>query len=210
MTGQDAHSPPEGFDPRYDVALDARGLRALAHPLRIRLLGLLRGDGPATATGLAQRTGLSSGATSYHLRQLAAAGFVAEDTARGTGRERWWRSVHRRTAFNDMDVARSEPEATLAYLLAVAASHAERTEAAIGSLQTMPAVWQESVGLTDVALRLTPEETGALRRDLREVVARYRRDLVDEPVEAPPGAERVTVIVEILPDPALPSPEHVR
>ena len=46
-------------------------LRALTHPLRTRLLGALRVDGPATASELGRRFGESSGATSYHLRRLA-------------------------------------------------------------------------------------------------------------------------------------------
>src|SRR5690606_19778936 len=50
---------------------DAMALRALAHPQRMRMLAMLRIDGPATATALAERMGLNSGATSYHLRQLA-------------------------------------------------------------------------------------------------------------------------------------------
>jgi DNA-binding transcriptional ArsR family regulator len=64
------------------VRLRAEMLRGIAHPLRVRLLDLLREDGPSTATRLAERTGQSSGATSYHLRQLAAYGFVVEE-ARG-------------------------------------------------------------------------------------------------------------------------------
>src|SRR4051812_14770407 len=63
------------LEPAIQVT-DVRALRALAHPLRNRLLGLLRLDGPATASRLARVVGESSGATSYHLRQLAAYGFV--------------------------------------------------------------------------------------------------------------------------------------
>ena len=71
-----------------------RKLRALAHPLRVRMIGLLRTEGPATATTLAKRLGESTGATSYHLRQLAAYGLIEEDPERhGHGRERWWRSA---------------------------------------------------------------------------------------------------------------------
>ena len=62
--------------------LDSVRLRTLAHPARARLLGLLRIEGPATATALAQRLGTNSGQTSYHLRQLAAVGLVVEDTER--------------------------------------------------------------------------------------------------------------------------------
>ena len=66
----------------------------LAHPLRLRLLGRLRTDGPATATALAEKLGTNTGATSYHLRQLAEVGLVAEDPDLGTGRQRWWRARH--------------------------------------------------------------------------------------------------------------------
>ncbi len=58
-------------------------LKALTHPTRLRMLGLLRIDGPATATTLAQRLGLNTGATSYHLRQLAQHGFVVDDDSPG-------------------------------------------------------------------------------------------------------------------------------
>ena len=70
------------------------GLKALSHPVRLRMLGLLRAEGPATATALAARLGLNSGATSYHLRQLAAHGFVEDDASRGNGRDPWWRAAH--------------------------------------------------------------------------------------------------------------------
>jgi AcrR family transcriptional regulator len=63
----------------------------LRHTLRQRLLRLLQTGGPSTATKLAAATGESSGLTSYHLRQLAAAGLVLED--RHDGRERWWRAA---------------------------------------------------------------------------------------------------------------------
>jgi DNA-binding transcriptional ArsR family regulator len=71
-------------------SLSAREVRALAHPLRIRILEVLR-NGAATATMLARELGESSGATSYHLRALAAAGLIVEDLTRRKGRERWWK-----------------------------------------------------------------------------------------------------------------------
>ena len=40
---------------------------------------------------LARELGESSGATSYHLRALAAAGLIVEDLDRRKGRERWWK-----------------------------------------------------------------------------------------------------------------------
>lgn len=120
------------------VVLDAKGLRALAHPIRVQLVGLLRKHGPSTATRLAERLDVNSGTASYHLRQLEGAGLVEEDTERGNARERWWRSVHSRTWFNDRELAEREPEATLAYLQSVAARHTAHTERALGELQTLP------------------------------------------------------------------------
>ena len=77
-------------DDLNQVHLSSRQIRVLAHPLRVRLLGRLRGDGPATATQLAGVLGTNTGATSYHLRQLADAGLVVEEDRPGGGRQRRW------------------------------------------------------------------------------------------------------------------------
>ncbi|MET8824396.1 helix-turn-helix domain-containing protein [Streptomyces sp. NPDC004610] len=195
--------PPIGDD---SVVLDAKGLRALAHPVRVQLVGLLRKHGPSTATRLAERLGVNSGTASYHLRQLGAAGFVEEDTERGNARERWWRSVHRTTWFNDPELAEREPEAALAYLQSVAAIYTLRTQQTLNGLETMPRAWRDTFDLSDWALRLTPGEAAALNRELADVIARYRRDDPDTAAGAPEEAERVAVIVQTLPELDAPPP----
>ncbi|WP_157156444.1 MULTISPECIES: helix-turn-helix domain-containing protein [unclassified Diaminobutyricimonas] len=75
---------------RTDRVIDLEGLKALAHPLRVKIVDTLSTYGSFTASGLAERLGESSGATSYHLRQLEKHGFVREVEGKGTGRERWW------------------------------------------------------------------------------------------------------------------------
>jgi DNA-binding transcriptional ArsR family regulator len=70
--------------------LDMTALKALAHPLRVKIVDTLGTYGAHTASGLAARLGESSGATSYHLRQLEKHGFVRENIERGSARERWW------------------------------------------------------------------------------------------------------------------------
>ncbi|MGW7265630.1 ArsR/SmtB family transcription factor [Streptomyces sp. NPDC054842] len=73
---------------------DLGALKALAQPRRQRMLQHLTVHGPATSATLARALGLNTGATSYHLRELARYGFVEETTeANGHGRERWWRAV---------------------------------------------------------------------------------------------------------------------
>lgn len=70
--------------------LDAGALKALGHPIRVRIFDYLTQFGPQTASSLAARLGESSGSTSYHLRALARHNLVAEVRDRGSARERWW------------------------------------------------------------------------------------------------------------------------
>ena len=187
--------------PDSRIRLDATTLRGLAHPLRIKILGMLREQGPATATTLAERLGQSTGATSYHLRQLAAYGFVVDDPERNVGRERWWKAAHRTTTLDgferpDQDQAEAEP-----YLRAVAAAYAERVDRFLGDFATLPTQWVDTFTLSDWRLRLTPEEGRRLNEELFAVVARYRVDPRPEDQDAPlpDGAEKVIVQLGLLP-----------
>ncbi|MEU2433606.1 winged helix-turn-helix domain-containing protein [Streptomyces sp. NPDC007861] len=197
----DASEKP--YDPATDATaavLDAKGLRAMAHPVRVQLLGLLRRHGPSTATRLAERLGVNSGTASYHLRRLGAAGFVTEDAERGNARERWWRSVHRSTWFKEPELAEREPEAATTYLQSVAAAYAQRAQRTVDELVTMPRSWRDTFDMSNWPLRLTPEEAAALGEELRAVVNRYRRDTPGGSSRTPEGTERVSVIVHILPE----------
>lgn len=177
------------------IKLDATTLRGLAHPLRVRILGLLREHGPATATTLAERLGQSTGATSYHLRQLATYGFVVDDPDRNVGRERWWRAAHNRTTlgpFDDTDVD-ADVEA---YLRAVAALYADRMDRFVGECTTLPADWNGTWTLSDSRLRLTPDQARSLRQEIFAAIARYDSDDESEP---PAGTGKVVVQFQVMP-----------
>lgn len=73
--------------------LDLNSVKALSHPLRVLIYDKLSVLGPMTASMLAGELDESSGATSYHLRQLAKHGLVREVEGRGSARERWWELV---------------------------------------------------------------------------------------------------------------------
>lgn len=205
----DALEGPEGPPVEENsVVLDAKGLRALAHPVRVQLVELLRKYGPSTATRLAERLGVNSGTASYHLRQLGAAGFVEEDAERGNARERWWRSVHQTTELHGRDLDDQELEAALAYLRSVAATYTLRAQQALNELQTMPRRWRGTFDMSDWPLRLTPEEAVALRQELRDVIAHYRRDTPEAAASAPEGAERISLITHLLPELDAPAPSE--
>src|SRR3954451_6918072 len=158
-----------GFDPAQDIRLDTAGLRALAHPLRVRMLGRLRLYGPATPSQLARDLGESSGATSYHLRQLLAHGFVVEEPDRGTRRERWYRSAHRSTYF-DMKLSDENRETGGEYLRAVARSYSDRMLRFADSVETVEefygAEWSDAWTLSDWRLDLDAEAATRLHEEL--------------------------------------------
>src|SRR3954469_22531467 len=79
---------------------DARSLRGYAHPLRLRLIGLLRSEGPMTATPAAARLDDNVPNCSFHLRQLAKYG-LAERAPAADGRERPWRATAQATTWHD-------------------------------------------------------------------------------------------------------------
>jgi DNA-binding transcriptional ArsR family regulator len=191
---------PSAFDPdRNSVTPDARTLRGLAHPIRVRLVGMLRHDGPSTATRLAERLGLSSAATSYHLRQLAAYGFIAEADELGQGRERYWRAVHRMTTFemrasDDPEVA----EQGEAFLRAVAELYIHNMLTYLDERPALSPEWQGASTLSDLVLRLTPAETEELMEAIWHIVRSSRR--ADDPdVAIPDGARKVQVQLQVLP-----------
>ncbi|MFI8005330.1 ArsR/SmtB family transcription factor [Streptomyces sp. NPDC086010] len=165
--------------------VDARTLRGLAHPLRIRLLNALREFGPATASGLADRLGESSGATSYHLRQLAAYGFVEDDPERGKGRERWWKAAHTGTVFGAAAdfTHHADPEVRGAIgvvLHEVATTHAQELNTWLGTMHEWPDEWQRAMDISDFKFRLTPELALELAGKLHEVMSSYRGRVPDD------------------------------
>lgn len=82
---------PETHEQTIELT-DPRALRAVAHPIRLELIGLLRRSGPLTATQAADRIGESPASCSFHLRQLAKYGLV-EEAGGGRGRARPWRAT---------------------------------------------------------------------------------------------------------------------
>lgn len=174
-------------------------LRALAHPLRARLLGALRFHGPATSTALAARLGTNSGATSYHLRQLAEVGLVEDDTERSNRRDRWWRAAHDATSWRSEDFA-DDPDARAAddWLL----RHQAQVSAGwlhdwLEAREDWPAEWRDAADQSDYHLDLTAAELRALMDDLHAVMRTHR----DRPGGTSDGAERVTVLLQGFPSP---------
>lgn len=227
MSATDKHTA-SWFDPAQDEVLTAAQLRIMAHPIRQRILRLLRGRGPNTATGLAALIGHSSGVTSYHLRIMAEHGHVVEDLDRGNDRDRWWRSARRNSSVSFRGTHAGPPgagessagdvvelaeqffrisaqaglERSLEYIDTLSSRRAE--------LATLP--WQ----MSDWPLRMTKAQAHRFAAQVNDLAAQYRHD-PDRDTEAGADdnaddrapkdrAESVIFQFQLLPDDAAASP----
>ncbi|WP_051264987.1 ArsR/SmtB family transcription factor [Nakamurella lactea] len=170
-------------------------LKGLAHPLRLQLLAALNDRGSATASQLAAALGESSGATSYHLRQLHRHGFVEEDPDAGSGRERYW--IPRRGGWDlpVLDLAQDAANAAAIDLVMHEQLVADqrRQLAALASAPGWPAEWRNAISRHEAVLSL---DAGQTRRMIDELDAVIRRYLALPPG---PGARRVAVLLNTLP-----------
>jgi predicted ArsR family transcriptional regulator len=179
------------------ITPSAAGLRALSHPTRMKMLMRLRVDGPATATMLAGELALNTGATSYHLRQLAAHGFIVEDAERGDARDRWWRAAHRSTLAQLADRRDDEDaESAEAYLQTVALMYTETLMQAVGERRYLPEPWQRASTTSDWHLRLTAARAEQLVDRLAELIEAW-----DEEDDGTEGAGDFVVNLNAFPRP---------
>lgn len=193
-----SEEPPTGDPHQGDSNIrrvtDIASLKAVAHPLRVRLLGALRIDGPATATELARTLDESSGATSYHLRQLARYGFVEEDPEQPNARDRRWRAVHRYTSWSESDFA-DHPEGREATRALRARQRAFQNQVA-GRFEDADwgPEWRDAAGQSDDVLRLTAASVRELEQRILDLIREYAardRDADD--------AEQVAIFLSAYP-----------
>jgi DNA-binding transcriptional ArsR family regulator len=162
---------------------DPRALRAYAHPVRMALVGLLRSEGPLTATRAAEILGESSGTCSFHLRQLAKYGLV-EEAGGGTGREKPWRAT---ALFTDVPPIADSPEGAAA----VGLFYSVIAEGYFDHLMNWQ--WQEAAIFGDRILFLTPDELASLHARIDELLDAYTERLT-EPRLRPKGSRQVTYV----------------
>ncbi|MDQ3874928.1 MAG: helix-turn-helix domain-containing protein [Actinomycetota bacterium] len=182
----------------YEIR-DPRAMRALAHPLRLRLLELMAREGSLTATRAGELTGESTASCSFHLRQLGKYGFIEED-AGGRGRRRPWRLARLDTRWSDVQAdeesaaaARALTEALLERDLASLFRYLrERDEA--------KPEWREASLLSTSQLFLTRDELERFSNDYLALIRGYL-DRSADPGRRPPGSRPVRALGVAFPLP---------
>lgn len=171
---------------------DPRALRAYAHPTRLALIALLRGDGPLTATQAADALGESVAGCSFHLRQLARYGLV-EEAGGGRGREKPWRAT---AMFTDVPAVAVDPEVVEAADLAtnaIAGWYLARIQAWLRTRSTESLDWQRAAVFGDVVLYLTADELADLGRRMDDLLSEHLDRTADATLR-PEEARPVTLI----------------
>lgn len=167
---------------------DPRELRAMAHPVRVRLVEELAFDGPLTATELSERVGESPANCSWHLRQLAKFGYV-EEAGGGTGRRRPWRMVVQSHSWGDSDDP-VEAAAGRALREVLAGRDDEEREAWLRRERSEPEEWREATFGTRSFLWLTAEELRELGEAIYGLLTEHVERFTD-PSTRPPGSRPV-------------------
>ena len=164
---------------------DPRGLRALAHPLRLALLDHLMSFGEQTAAQCAQAVGSTTSNCSYHLRALGRAGLVEPATS-ADGRERPGRATATGLSYGPADPARSPAAAGAALVIdeLSLARDEELTRQGRRRHDAQPPDWRAAEAYHDYRLRLTAAEltdlTGEIDRLVRRFIGMTRRDAPED------------------------------
>ena len=165
------------------LEVDAPALKALAHPLRVQMMRVLQLRKRASVTSLAEELGETTGATSYHLRQLARFGFVEqcepdEDAAAGSGRrQQWWRMSVDQIHMTGFEFMRNEKtrEATGFVLREIHAERSRRLANWYATATQWPEEWQRASSDMDGDLELNPRQARALADEMAALVQKYRQ-----------------------------------
>ncbi|WP_049568779.1 ArsR/SmtB family transcription factor [Nonomuraea sp. SBT364] len=154
---------------------DLGTLKALAHPLRLRLYRALSHAGTATASHLADQVDEAVSLVSYHLRRLAAHGLILEaEPQSADGRERWWQ-VDRGLQIQDSDF-RDAPERAAAYASFTRLAfreHSEVYERYLDEQPTWDQEWRAAAFSSQFLPRLTAGELATMHDELTEVLKRW-------------------------------------
>ena len=188
--------------PRRRLEMDEQSLKALAHPMRVQILRILQLHKRASATSLAEQLGETTGATSYHLRQLARHGFVEpfevepEGTARAGRKQQWWRMAVDEIHMSGFDMLADDQtrEAAGFLLREYQADRGRRLANWHATATQWPPRWQRASSDMDGHLELNPSQTARAGRRARR---RGRSGTAE--VEPGRGARTIDVQYAVFP-----------
>jgi DNA-binding MarR family transcriptional regulator len=181
---------------------DPLALRALAHPLRWKLIDLVGSEQSATATRCAEVLGESVASCSYHLGILAKYGYIELVPDQPGGREKPWQLT---TYEQDLSTEGLDEAGTLAAQAATEAfldHELARIKDRLRRQDLEPAEWREASHLLGSTTYVTADELLQIKNELVEIADRYADRLAD-PARRPAGAReaRILTVTSVAPRP---------
>ncbi|GAA2048032.1 helix-turn-helix domain-containing protein [Catenulispora yoronensis] len=158
------------------VITDPRMMRALAHPARLAILDILRREGPASATELAPRIGVTPSAASWHLRHLARFGLIRDGDPHPDGRARRWETAVRGFRVDvPADPADVEGRTAALTLLRGLMVNSQAVPARwLADVEpTLDTDWSRAAGFSDTRLVVDAAELESILDRVEEILAPY-------------------------------------
>lgn len=170
---------------------DAKAMRALAHPLRIQLLGVVGVHGPITAARASEYVDESPSNCSFHLRTLVEHGYI-ERAPGATGRNKPWQITGITQNFNR---DQADPDAELAAVaLGDVFQNWEFERMRAGRHLPVPEAWKGHLYDSGSTLFLTPEEVDGFAANFQQLIAPYIGRITD-PAQRPEASAPVRVFM---------------
>ena len=153
----------------------AASMRVLAHPTRLRLLGLLRERGPLTAAQLGDVVDEAPGTISYHLGKLASIALI-----------------------EPADLVDDPDKLAASSVLqkSIAQAYAARFTDYIDATPALPREWVAAAASGDRSLLLTVDELGTMRAELEALVNRWVDASAAHDLATADGAEPVVLVYQ--------------
>jgi DNA-binding transcriptional ArsR family regulator len=183
----------------HQLIKDPKRLRALSHPLRVRLLNLLGEEGSATATRCAEVLGDSVASCSYHLNILAKYGFI-EEAPGGQGREKPWKTVGEGQSISPEGLDLDGQLAAEAAIGTFVDQEFALIKSRMARWGLLPESWHEAFGTNSTTAFLTAEEAAAIRDEIDDIFGRYK-ERRDKPELRPDGAHPVRLFLALTVSP---------
>ncbi|MFI5791865.1 ArsR/SmtB family transcription factor [Streptomyces sp. NPDC051677] len=176
---------------------DLGTLKALAHPLRMKLYRGLTVARVATASQLAEQVDEAVSLVSYHLRKLAEHGLIEEAAPQsGDGRERWWQPASDGVSIRDEDF-RDAPEKAAAHTAAsrfFAEQRMDMYRRWLDERAHWGPEWNRTAESAEGTLRLTANELAELTQEMLALLHKYdERGRAAETAGDTEGRENVAV-----------------
>jgi hypothetical protein len=178
---------------RSTTPADPTALRALAHPVRWKLIDVLAGEGTATAKRCSELLGESTATCSYHLGILAKYGYITRVAGRGW-RDKPWQLVSPDLDLSSSGLDREGVAASRAAAAAFLDYEMTLLKESLRRSEHEPALWQHANKIMGATAWVTAEQLQEVAAEVQKILDAYSQRARED---SPEGARQVRLFAAI-------------